>query len=219
MVWVTWLVVVVLSLVSIIWLATAYHRLRKPLGLIKPAVITSDDTTSKEAGGVQKHEATRDYCLKVVQRLWQLGFSVRANVQYRNQTFTHVAKRTAFEIEKFGFTRTFFILSEFDRLDVVTLRSYSKTCFKYALRRGRIPLPWGLCHNTFCYSVALAYGVDSAVAHAVRNVAPPRHWRAAEILVIYDLATKQLYYLEKTPLWGALYWDHFRNNIVEVLSP
>ena len=155
MVWITWLVVVVLSLVSIIWLATAYHRLRKPLGLIKPAVITSDDTTSKEAGGVQKHEATRDYCLKVVQRLWQSGFSVRANVQYRNQTFTHVAKRTAFEIEKSGFTRTFFILTEFDRLDVVTLRSYSKTCFKYALRRGRIRGLVNRCVNVRQWQVRL----------------------------------------------------------------
>jgi hypothetical protein len=53
----------------------------------------------------------------------------------------------------------------------------------------------------------------------VREEAPPKHWAANEIPVVYDAATNRLHYFEKTPVWGAAYYKGFRKLIVELLAP
>ena len=159
------------------------------------------------------------YYRNVLDRLRSSGFKTTTAVQHRRYTFAHVAKRTAFEAWKYGFVETFFVLAEFDSLDHDTMRNYSKACWSYALRRTRVPLPRGFGHSMECFSVATTCGLDDAVGQMVRNTEPPRHWAAAEIPVIVDLETGQLYYLERTPDWGSLYWDGRRETIVKYLSP
>jgi len=168
---------------------------------------------------MQKEKITEEYKLEVVERLRTLGFSIKADVRYRGQSFALVAKRTTFEIERFGFVETFFVLAGINIRDATTLKEYSKKCFAYASRSSRMPLPRGLFRSTVCYSVAICYGADAAVANAVKNTEPPRHYSATEIPVICDLEAGQLYYLERTPDWGSVYWDGIRDNIVKVLSP
>ena len=135
-------------------------------------------------------EVIEEFYSRSLERLRSSGFKTTEGVKYRGQTFTCVAKRTAFEGQKYGFVETFFLFAEFDDIDVGALGSYCRTCFAYALRKSRIPLPRGLFHSVECYCVALAYGIDSVVGEAVRGNEPPRHWAAAEIPVICDLATR-----------------------------
>lgn len=177
---------------------------------------------------MHKCEATERYYLNVVQRLRAMKFSVVSNIHYGDYAFAHAGTKAKFEIEKFGFAETVFTLSEFDSVDDSTIWGYSMASFAYALRGRRIRLPWfAFGHNAYCYSVAVAYGVDCTTANMVRSVQPPRHWRGCEIPVICDLDTAQLHYFEKTPDWGvfwgfdtaSLFWDQFRDTILRVLSP
>lgn len=199
-----WIVMSLMTLVSVVLMVMAYRKVRQP---------------APRASKLEKHEIPGEYLLEVAERLRSSGFTVAYNVRYKNQTFAQVAKRTAFEYEKGGFTETFFLFTEFHTIDLTALRDYSKICFAYAKRKSRVPLPRGFFHTVVCYSVALSHGVDSATADAVRNMDPPLHWAACEFPVICDLDTRRLYYFEKTPAWGSMYWDHFRNTVVSLLSP
>ena len=163
-------------------------------------------------------EATGEYYARVIERLRSSGFKVTAAVRFRDQIFTYVAMRTAFQSGKGGFVGTFFVFAELEDMDLTTLRNYSRACFGYALRRCRIPLPPGFGRAVECYSVALTAKVDGALAESVRNTEPPKHWAAAEIPVICDLETRQLYYFERTPFWRSLYWDDNRKAIVKMLN-
>jgi hypothetical protein len=164
-------------------------------------------------------DATAEYYSKVSERLQSSGFEMDAAVRFRDQLFSYVASKTAFLSEKGGLAGTFFVFAEFGDLDLAALRKYSKACFRYSCRRCRIPLLPGFGRAVECYSVALTGEVDRAVGESVRCTEPPRHWAAAEIPVICDLTTGDLYYLERTPYWGRLYWDGRRETVVKMLSP
>jgi len=173
-------------------------------------------------GNRQNREAAIEYYQQVIERFRSSGFRIAADVQYKGQTFAYIAKKTTFEAEKYGFAETFFVFSEFDCVDLAALRNYSGTCFAYALRNRRIPLPRGLLRSTWCYPVVLVYGADTDVVQAVKNAEPLKHWGAYEFPVICDLASGQLHYSERSPWtsWaGYIHWDYLRDTAVEVLSP
>ncbi|MEZ6102810.1 MAG: hypothetical protein R3E01_28035 [Pirellulaceae bacterium] len=129
-----------------------------------------------------------------------------------------IARRTRFEISKFGFSETFFIFRRFDSLNAQALRDFSSNAFRLAKLSKTIPLPCGVFESVWCFAVAVADQVDGTAAESVRNVAPPMHWAAAEIPVIFNQADRRLYYFEKTPLWGAAYYSGFRSQIKRFLD-
>ena len=158
------------------------------------------------------------YLDAVIPSLSTAGFDCVRDVSYDHQTFPCVARRTRFELTKFGFAETFFVFGERSSLDTAALREFSRTCFRYALRTKRVPLPRGLFESVYCFCVALVERVDKATADAVRNETPTRHWASAEIPVVYETGSSTLHYFEKTPLWGAAYHAGFRKTIQELLT-
>ncbi len=162
-----------------------------------------------------KHE----YLEKVFNRLKDEGFKITEDVNHGYLNFKHVAKRTRFEFEKFGFIETYFIFDELTESDIIPLRKYSKACTEYAIAKSRVPLPRGFGKGIVCYSVAFVYGVDQTTVKAIQTEDPPKHWATFEIPIVCDLSDSQLYYFEKTPSWGSLYWDHFRETICSILAP
>ena len=60
--------------------------------------------------------------------------------------------------------------------------------------------------------------VDQATAIAITNETPPKHFGSFEFAVIYELGTRRLYYLGRTPMWGAAYINGFRNQAHRALS-
>jgi hypothetical protein len=168
---------------------------------------------------MKEQNTTNDYLTKVIQRLRNEGFDCRENVTYSGQIFKYVAKRTRFELTKFGFSETFFVFAEFPLLDTSSLRKFSTKCYEYAKKTKSIPLPCGLFEYVLCFSVAITGGIDMVLAEAVRNETPTKHNASAEIPVVYDLKSNTLYYIEKTPLWGAVYYAGFRKTIQKLLAP
>jgi hypothetical protein len=146
------------------------------------------------------------------------GFVILDDVSYDGRAFPLVARRTRFELTKFGFSESFFVFCEFDRLTTAEVREFSADAYRYAKQHKTIPLPCGLFESVWCYAIALAEAVDEATLDSIRSETPPKHWASAEIPVIYDQARHRLFYFEKTPLWGSAYYAGFRKQILKLLG-
>jgi len=173
-----------------------------------------------------KRDTAGAYLSRVTQRLKDDGFALEENVTYKNQTFDRVAKRTRFEIDKFGFAATSYLFARFSSPDIGSLRSFSKISFQYALRAGGIIpiaggicLPRGLYVSVGCYPVAIVDDIDKDTAETIRSQAPPKHFMAFEMPVVYSMASGTLYYCEITPMWGSFYYDQRRMIINTMLAP
>ena len=158
------------------------------------------------------------YLGKVRERLAKEGFGCQANVA-DGEPFLLVAHRSRVELAKFGSNvDTFFFFAHFPSLTNNELRAYSGRCFNHALHARGLRPPRGLFEAVFSYAVALVDQAADETTQAVRNDFPPKHWSAGENQVIYDLGAKKLYYFEKTPFWGAFYYDGQRKTIRRLLA-
>ena len=159
-----------------------------------------------------------DWLQNIRGRLSAASFVLSDDVHFGEATFKMIARRSRFELTKFGFSETFFIFTEFDSLNAPALRAFSSKAFQCAKKIRKIGLPCGLFESVWCYAVAIAPVVDDEIWNAVRNESPSKHWAAAEIPVVYDSTHKKLGYFEKTPIWGAAYYKTFRATIERFLG-
>ena len=150
-------------------------------------------------------------------RLTGAGFVIIDEVAFNGRTFPIVARRTRFELTKFGFSESFMIFQEFDRLTTEALRAFSADAYRYSKKQRKIPLPCGLFESVYCYAVAIAKAVDEVTLASVRSDTPPKHWASVEVPVVYDVAQRRVSYFEKTPLWGAAYYAGLRKEIQRIL--
>ena len=149
----------------------------------------------------------------VSQKLAANGFKPLAPEKYQSLSYKYVARRSRFEISKFGMVEAFFTFAEIPDAQPQVLQSYSAISFDLANKNKSAPLPNGFFMCTFCYAVAITERLDPQVAEWVRNTTPPKHWASNEILVVFDLSDGNLCYLEKTPVWGAAYFAGMRREI------
>ena len=133
--------------------------------------------------------------------------------KYQPQNFKYAMHRSRFEISKFGMAENFFVFAEIPNLTPEVLQQFSTASFKFAKANKSFPLPNGWFVATFCFSVAITMNLNPQLARHIRETAPVKHWGAFELPVIFDLANGGLYYFEKTPLWGAAYYNGFRKEI------
>jgi hypothetical protein len=173
-----------------------------------------------------KYSSADGYLSKITKRLRANGFVISKNIKYKEQAFDYVAKRTMYEIDKFGFAATSYLFARFSSLDISSLRNFSKISFKYAVRAGGIiplaggiHLPRGFFLSVWCYPVAIVDDIDEDTAETLRSKAPPKHLTAFEMPVVYSLAWRTLYYYELTPIWGRMYYDQMRQTINNMLAP
>ena len=166
----------------------------------------------------QKESFLRTYVQSVLQRLYGQGFKCAENVPYGGQVFSAVCHKGGFEISKFGMFERFFVLQYLSSIDPMSLGRFSSHCFNYATSAKESPLPLGFFAALVCYAVAIVDTVDQATAISITNETPSKHMGAFEFPVIYELSTRRLYYLDRTPLWGAAYFNGFKNEAHRMLS-
>ncbi len=150
---------------------------------------------------------------QVSQKLAGNAFVPLAPELYQPQDCKHAVRRTRFEISKFGMAETFFTFAEIPNLTIDVLRQFSNASHQFAVANKKVPLPSGLFESVFCFAVAITANLNPQIAQYVRDNEPIKHWSAFELTVVYDLAGGGLYYFEKTPLWGAVYYAGFRREI------
>lgn len=134
-----------------------------------------------------------------------------------NSPFKVAAHHSGFELTKFGNSETFFIFAEFDYLDLPLMHRFSTDAFNFAMKSKSSPLPCGLFESVWSFAVAIAHNIDDATAQRIKFEDPPSHWSAGEMRVAYDVARHQVYFFEKTPMWGGAYYNGFRNQIRKYL--
>ncbi|HTS47972.1 MAG TPA: hypothetical protein VMH05_08510 [Bryobacteraceae bacterium] len=149
-------------------------------------------------------------------RLSGEGFEFLPNAASGN--FLAAARRSRFEISKFGNFEVFFVFVRLERPDIPTVQSYSANAFQYALKNKKFGLPCGFFEAVCCYPVALVEWADPGLVAFLRNETPPKHWSAFEMPVVWNVAQDELYCLEKTPIWGAAYYSSFRKQAYAMLG-
>lgn len=88
---------------------------------------------------------------------------------------------------------------------------YSNACIAHALSIYK-GLPRGFQNGVASFNVMVSEKVDSEAA-AFAKSRPKKHFAAMQMSVVYDLSNNEIFYYEKTPLWGAIYYKHFREYI------
>lgn len=155
---------------------------------------------------------------QVAQKMSVNGFNPLPPEKYQPQNFKYAARRSRFEISKFGIAEYFFTFAEIPNLTPEILSQYSSAAFQFAKANKTSSLPDGLFTATFCFAVAITANVHPQFAQIIRESPPIKHWSAFEMAVVFDLANGVLYYFEKTPVWGAAYYAGFRREIQTNLS-
>ena len=150
---------------------------------------------------------------QIAQKLAENSFVALAPETYQPRGYKYVARHTRFEISKLGMAETFYTFAEIPNLTIDVLRQFSNASFRFAKTNKTVPLPCGLFEAVFCFAVAITAHLNQETAEYVRQVAPPKHASAFELPVIFDLVSGELYYFEKTPLWGGAYYAGFRREI------
>ena len=149
----------------------------------------------------------------VAGRLCGDGFEPLPPPSYAPSGFTFAARRSRFELTKFGMSETFFVFAGIPALDPNAMRGFSSAAFQFAIRSKAVPLPCGFFESVWTFPVAITSNLDPRMADWLRNTEPPKHWSAGEIPVAFDAATGALSFYERTPAWGAAYYAGFRKQI------
>ena len=95
-----------------------------------------------------------------------------------------------------------------DSIGKKDIDNYSQGCLKYAERN--MEGMRGMQHGAVAFAVLASEVVDDEAKEWVQKI-PPKHFALVEYPVIYDLKEDKLYFCEKTPLWGYIYFNFFRN--------
>ena len=155
---------------------------------------------------------------QVSQKLGANGYQPMAAEKYQPQGLKYAMHRSRFEITKFGMAENFFTFAEIPNLTNEVLQQFSTVSIKFAKANKNFPLPNGWFVATFCYAVAITMNLNPQLGQYIRETAPIKHWGAFEMPIVFDLADGALYYFEKTPLWGAAYYNGFRKEVQMNLS-
>lgn len=145
-----------------------------------------------------------DYLQKVKQGFQQSEFipSLHAEKFYEEK---FEAKWLATKLKQFVF------VSQADCISMEMMKEYSTNCFNYALNEYK-GLPRGFQNGIVSYNILASNNVeDAAIAFAVSR--PQKHFAAFEIPILIDLAKQEIYYYQKTPMWGAIYYKHIKEYI------
>lgn len=161
----------------------------------------------------------QDYLSTISHRLREEGFEISGLVAYKGLDIELVAKKTKFEASKNNFIARFFLFIYLGSSDIKSIRECSAKLFKYALQKNGVHPLRGFLYALFCFPIVIVDSIDGVTAELIRRNPPPMHWAATEMLVVFSLADKKLYYCEITPAWGRIYYDEMRVLIEALLTP
>jgi hypothetical protein len=169
------------------------------------------------AGPAPQSPLLNDWLQRVQARLSADGYQFLPNPASYTEQFQLAARRSRFQLSKFGNYETFFVFSNLGVPDIGRMSAFSTAAFDYAKRSKKSGLPCGLFEAVACFCVAIVGAAPQDLVYSIRGNTPAKHWSAFEIPVLFDASQGQLHYLEKTPAWGAAYWRGFRKEIEKYL--
>ena len=104
--------------------------------------------------------------------------------------------------------KKFVYLANFDCLNGPALQAYSSACMTHSLNTYQ-GLPRGFQNGVASLAIAASSNImPDAIAYVQQSA--PSHFAAFEFSITADLVNRQICYMQKTPMWGALMWGDIR---------
>jgi len=109
---------------------------------------------------------------------------------------------------------TFIVATNFDDEKITSslIERHLTESFNYA-EENYSGWPRGLQSGLGVISILISKNVDEDAKEYCRKLKSGKKWAGFSIPVIYNPETKEKFQFEKRPVWGAIYFPHFRNLI------
>ena len=136
----------------------------------------------------------------------------------KNWLFDVSYARDKVDASKFGKVNTFCFIKYADEIyDFRKLELFSSECFNYAMkiRKGN---PLGFGGMLVVYPCLIVDCVSKDLADFIKKYVN-KHFAASEFPSLLDISTGDIYFNQRTPIWGALYYEGFRKESRNLFSP
>lgn len=151
-----------------------------------------------------------DYINKIYSKFEQNGFKLQKDTV--DSFEVTIATKSEFKLSWYAAQIKFFaIMGVSNNITKETIENYSKICIDYAIKNKK-GLPRGLQSGIVSFALLVSLNVDED-AKKFAQERPKKHFAAFEMPLVFDLKENKLYYYEKTPNWGFIYYKTFRNFI------
>ncbi|MEI7483690.1 MAG: hypothetical protein WCK13_03170 [Ignavibacteriota bacterium] len=125
--------------------------------------------------------------------------------------------RNKVSVSKFGMSSTYAGVKYVEQgVDAKWMKQYGENLFKYAYHH-RKGMPVGVGASLTVYPLLITESVSFELAAFMKSNAP-KHYSSFEFPVVLDFVHDNLYYLQSTPIWGALYYSGFRKEANQLFS-
>ena len=150
------------------------------------------------------------YFRSVYDRLIADGFEM--NRDKIGDLFVDIAKKKEFRLKWMATKLNIFvIMSNVNSISKDLIQWFSSVSLEYTITY-KTGLPRGVQSGAGCFALLVSTNVNEDAKRWVQQK-PKKHFAAFEMPVICDLSNNQIYYCQKTPIWGAIYYNFFREFI------
>jgi len=155
------------------------------------------------------------YLKTVYEKLRQDGFELTKDKI--NEFDVVVATKKQFKLSWFATQMNIFaIMGVANNVSKSVIGNFSKISLDYAIKKKK-GLPRGLQAGVVSFALLVSLNVNEDAKQWVQQ-RPKKHFAAFEMPVIFDLRINELYYYDKTPIFGAIYYKSFRSFIEKYLK-
>jgi len=98
------------------------------------------------------------------------------------------------------------------------MKDFSSRATQFSLENRESLLPRGFGGSLLSVPTIVSMSFSDDVKDWIGKNRPPKHFAAFEFPVLVSTADRQIYYYQKTPIWGAAYYKGFRKFVEEVLG-
>lgn len=109
---------------------------------------------------------------------------------------------------------TFVVASDFgsDEVSVETIEKHLNEAFPYAKKNYK-GWPRGLQSGMGVISIIISSNLTDSAKEYCHKLATGKKWAGFTIPVVIDGNTGEIHSFDKNPMWGAIYYPHFRKMI------
>ena len=112
---------------------------------------------------------------------------------------------------------TFIVSTDFgnEEINISLIESHLTESFKYAKQNYK-GWPRGLESGLGVICVLISNKVDEESKEYCRKLKSGKKWSGFSIPVVYNSETNEIFHFEKNPMWGRIYYPHFKELIIEI---
>jgi hypothetical protein len=157
----------------------------------------------------------KTYLTKVYDKLQQDGFELKADKISGLDVSVAINKK--FKLAWMATQMNIFVIvGSSDRIVRDDIEIFSKNSLEYAIKNNQ-GLPRGVQSGVVSFSLLTSPNIDEDAKQWAKE-RPKKHFAAFEYPVLFDLTHNQIFYYNKTPVFGGIYYKFFRNFIEKYLK-